>query len=198
MHELPLQDGIKKIIEITKNLKKEKPVVLIGIAGGSGSGKGHVAKILSQKLKGKILSMDDYYLGIDKVKNGNFDSPKALDLKMLKEHLSCLKQGKAVKKPVYDFKIRKRIGFVRFEPSKVMILEGLFALHKLLRNELDLKIWVEASEKTRLKRRIERDVKERSRSKESVVAQWKTWVQPMFKKFVEPQKKHADIIIINE
>ncbi len=196
--ELSLQDGIEKIVEIVNHMRKEKPVILIGIAGGSGSGKGYVAKILSRKLKAEILSLDDYYLGIDKVKDGNFDSPKALDLETLREHLSRLKRGKAVKRPIYDFRIHKRIGFARFEPSKVMILEGLFALHDLLKDELDLKVWVEASEETRLKRRIERDVKERGRTEESVVAQWKTWVQPMFKKFVEPQRKRADIVIINE
>lgn len=190
-----INSGIK---EIERKLKvfKRKPVV-IGIAGGSGSGKSYIAHLLSQQYKAKILSMDDYYIGIENMKEKNFDIPEAIDLKLLKYHLISLHQRKRIKKPLYDFKTHKRKGYEWFKPSRIIILEGLFSLHESLRDKIDIGIFIDAPENTRLKRRIKRDIKERGRKKKDIIHQWYQTVKPMYKKYVEPQKRTADIVILN-
>ncbi|MCD6500799.1 uridine kinase [bacterium] len=168
-----LKQGINKIIDSIKELiEKGKGVVIIGIAGGSGSGKGYVAVAISKATGAKIFLMDDYYIGIDKMKDRNFDCPSAFEMSLLKKHLKLLKKGKVIRKPVYNFVIRKRVRYESYFPSKVIIVEGLFALNRALRGELDLKVFVEAPEKLRLQRRMNRDIKERGRTKESVLWQW--------------------------
>ena len=184
---------VNKVKKRINKLKREKRVVIVGIAGGSSSGKTYLAK----KLNEEILSMDDYFKGIKYIKDNNFDKPSALDLNLLRKHLIKLRDNKNIKKPVYDFKTHSRIGYEIFKPSKVIILEGLYALHKKIVDLIDLKIFVDSSEKTRLKRRIKRDVKFRGRTKKSVVKQWNESVEKMFREYILPTKKYADIIIKN-
>ncbi|MDI6591945.1 MAG: uridine kinase [Patescibacteria group bacterium] len=193
-----LKEGIEEIKNLVNKLRKRKSVVIIGIAGGSGSGKMYLAKKVAKKVKGKILSIDDYYLGIDKMKDENFDKPEAIDFDLFKEHLKLLRKGKEIKKPIYDFKTHRRIGYEKYSPLNIIIIEGLFTFRKNLRKEMDVKVFVEASEKTRFERRIKRDIKERKRTKESVIEQWQKFTKPMHKIYVEPQKKYADLIIIND
>lgn len=185
--------NINKVKKRINELKKEKKIVIIGIAGGSSSGKTYLAK----KLNEEILSMDDYFKGIKYIKDGNFDKPSALDLNLLRKQLIKLRNNKNIKKPVYDFKTHSRIGYEIFKPSKVIILDGLYALHKKIADLIDLKIFVDSSEKSRLERRIKRDVKFRGRTKESVIKQWNESVEKMFKLYILPTKKYADIVIKN-
>ncbi len=188
---MDFKEGILEIKKKIKELLKEKKIIFIGICGGSASGK----TFLAEKLPGQILSMDNYYIGINNMKNNNFDHPSALDLHLLKKNLQDLKQRKTIEKPIYDFKTHSRIGYEPFKlKGKVLIVEGLFALNNIIKDELDLKIFLDVSEKIRLERRIDRDVKERGRTKESVLQQW-IQVEEMYNKFVLLTKANVDIII---
>ncbi len=179
------------ISEVEKAISKiKKKVIIIGIAGGSASGKTTVARLL----KGKILSMDDYYKGINDMEDNNFDDPKSQDLDLLREHLIKLKNSETIKKPIYDFKTHSRIGYEEFKPAKLIIVEGLFALNEKIRDLLDIKVFIECKEDERFRRRMERDISERGRTEESVIKQWNETVEPMFKKFVLGSKKDAIII----
>ena len=181
---------------------------LIGIVGGSGSGKTSVAKALFQKLKEEgvsptLLDLDAYYNPKEVNKNKfapdpiNYDHPKALDAELMANHLSQLKLGQAIQKPLYDFTVSDRKGWdAPMSAKEVVILEGLllFALPEI-RNQLDVKVFVETDPDIRLIRRLNRDMNERKRTFESVIRQYEFSVRPMHLEFVEPSKRWADIII---
>lgn len=190
---MDFKGGVMEIKKRIKEILKEKKLVFIGIAGGSASGKTWVAEHLS----GQILSMDSYYIGINNMRDNNFDHPSALDLHLLKKNLQDLKDRKTIEKPIYDFKTHSRIGYELFKlKNKVLIVEGLFSLNEILKDELDLKVFIDVPEKIRLERRINRDVNERGRTKESVLQQW-IQVEEMYKKFILPTKENADVVINN-
>jgi len=191
-----VDEGITRAIDLIHTLHRTP--VLIGIAGGSCAGKTLIAQQIATRVDGTILPLDDYYVGIDHIPDNNFDHPSAMELTLLKHHLHLLKQGKPIHKPIYDFVTHKRVGYHLFTPSNVIITEGLYALHQMFRNILDIKIYVEAHTATRLARRLARDMSERGRTRESVLRQWYTTVLPMHKTYVIHQKPHADIIIIND
>jgi uridine kinase len=192
--QLSFTEGLKKAKEKINELKKKKQVVLVAIAGSSCSGK----SLFARKLGEKTISMDDYYLGIDLMKNkDNFDEPSAMDLKLLKRHLLKLKKGESVEKPLYDFKTHKRKGFEELCSPQVLVVEGLFVLHPLLVDLFDLRIWIEASERKRLQRRLKRDTKERGWKRKEILAQWSKTVQPMYLLHVAPTKKKADLVVKN-
>jgi uridine kinase len=186
---------------------KEK-TLLLGIVGGSGSGKTSIAQELLRRLKeeGKdalLLDMDAYYAPLEVVKarfHGgpiNWDHPHAFDLELMASHLAALGQGQAIRKPIYDFKTSDRIGWEEpLQPGPVVILEGLllFALPEL-RAQMDVKIFVDTDADIRILRRIQRDTSERGRSIESVIDQYLNSVRPMHLEFVEPSKRWADLIV---
>ncbi|USN45850.1 MAG: uridine kinase [Candidatus Woesearchaeota archaeon] len=197
--ELSLLEALKEVPCRVADLLATKNIVLIGLSGGSGSGKGFVARHLKEKIPDcAVLSMDDYYFGKEKITDGNFDKPESLDLKLLVSQLQQLKQGKNIQKPEYDFVTSSRNGEVNYAPSKVILLEGLFALIPEVAKELDLKLLVVAKEPLRYVRRCSRDQKTRGRSKESIALQWKTFAEPMFQLHKTKQEEQADIIIKNE
>lgn len=181
---------------------------LIGIVGGSGSGKTSVAKALSQKLTEEgvtptLLDLDAYYNPKEVNKNKfdpdpiNYDHPKALDVELMAKHLYELKQGRTIEKPLYDFTVSDRKGWdTPMVAEEVVILEGLllFALPEI-RSQLDVKVFVDTDSDIRLIRRLNRDMKERKRTFESVIRQYEFSVRPMHLEFVEPSKRWADIII---
>jgi uridine kinase len=182
-----------------------KHPLIIGIAGGTGSGKTTVTtKILERLDLGKVvlLQHDSYYKDISAF-NGtppeeiNFDHPDALETSLLIEHLQELRQWKSVQQPVYDFTTYQRSKKSKpVESRNIVIIEGiLIFVEKKLRNLMDIKIFVDTDADERLLRRLKRDLLERGRSIESVMHQYVTTVKPMHLEFVEPSKRWADVII---
>ncbi len=182
-----------------------KPTI-IGIAGGTASGKTTIAKRLyaeaSKNGSVSLIRLDDYYFNMDKVirsKTGklNYDHPDSYDIDYIMEHLNKLKEGHAINKPIYDFVTHSRMSVYEVvEPSNIIIVEGImaFALDKLL-PLYDIKIFVDTADDIRFIRRLIRDMNDRGRTLESVVDQYMDTVRPMHHAFVEPSKKYSDIII---
>ena len=176
--------------------------LIVGVGGGSCSGKSTVAFALTEHLAdGAVLLMDDYYrshtVGAEQF-DVNFDKPGALDLDLLRSHLEAIRGGGTVRKPLYDFETHRREGFEMFKASRVTILDGLFALHESVRAHLDFGIFVDCSDGERLRRRIARDSAERGRSRASIVHQYETTVRPMHELYVEVTRARADLIVPNE
>lgn len=179
--------------------------VLIGVAGGTGSGKTSVTKAISEKL-GKdsilIIEQDAYYKdqsdkSFEERLKTNYDHPLAFDTDLLIEHLNKLLRYEPIDKPVYDYKRHTRSKeVIRLEPKEVIILEGILVLEdERLRNLMDIKVYVDTDADIRIIRRIVRDIRERGRTLESVIDQYINVVRPMHNQFVEPTKRYADIII---
>lgn len=181
-----------------------KEAIVIGVAGGSASGKTTVATRLKEEFKNdvELLCHDSYYLAHDdmpfeeRVKI-NYDHPNAFDTERFIDDIKKLKKGISVESPVYSYSNHNRTNeTVHVRATKVIIVEGfLIYENKELRDLMDIKIFVDADADERLIRRIMRDVKERGRSLDSVISQYITTVKPMHEQFVEPSKKYADIII---
>ncbi len=181
-----------------------KEVIVIGVAGGSASGKTTVAARLKEEFSDNVelICHDSYYLAHDdmpfeeRVKI-NYDHPNAFDTERMLKDIRSLKQGIAIDCPVYSYSEHNRTQeTVHIKATKVIIIEGFLIFeNKELRDLMDIKIFVDTDADERLVRRILRDVKERGRSLESVITQYINTVKPMHEQFVEPTKKHADIII---
>jgi uridine kinase len=178
--------------------------LIVGIAGGTGSGKTTLAEKLLKTFSehAVLLNQDDYYkdlshLSEEERANQNFDHPQSIDFELLKRHLLLLKDNQPVEVPIYNFCTHSRETFTHtVNPAKIILLEGilLFAVPEI-RDLCDLKIFVETDDDIRLLRRIERDLNERDRDFKSVRDQYMTTVKPMHDAFVEPSKRFADIII---
>lgn len=182
-----------------------KDCIIIGVAGGSGSGKTTVANNLVKAFKAEdavLVEQDAYYrellnMSIEEKANVNFDHPDSIEFELLRKHLEMLKEGKTIDRPIYDFTTHSRKeGAVRINSSKIIIIEGIliFAVPEI-RELLDVKIFVDTDADEMVLRRIERDMNERGRSFESVKNQYLTTVKPMFLEFCEPSKRYADVII---
>ncbi|MBO7548962.1 MAG: uridine kinase [Clostridia bacterium] len=179
-------------------------MLIIGIAGGSGSGKSTIARRLVEEFGDKVtvLRHDDYYkahhdITYEERTRINYDCPEAFDTDLMAEHLRLLREGRAVDCPVYDYTVHDRSDEVRrVEPNSVLIIDGILVLaEKQLRDLMDIKIFVDTDADVRIIRRIIRDVRDRQRTLESVVNQYLGTVKPMHEMYVEPSKKFADIII---
>lgn len=181
-----------------------KTPLIIGIAGGTGSGKTTLANNIIRRFGDRIaiLRHDDYYknhdsLSYDERARLNYDHPDAFDDALLKEHIRSLAEGKEIDSPTYDYKLHNRSSLTRrVSPRPVILIEGIliFASDEI-RDQLALKIFVDTASDVRILRRIMRDVKERARTLDSVVGQYLTQVKPMHDAFVEPSKKYADVIV---
>lgn len=177
--------------------------LLVGIAGGSGSGKTTVADAVAEALpEVALLQHDAYYrdrrdLDFEERTRLNYDHPDSLETELLIEHLDLLTQGIPIERPVYDFSVHLRSDeVVRIEPASIIVVEGILVLaDKDLRDRLDLKIYVDTDPDLRLARRLERDITERGRTVDSVLKQYFETVRPMHLEFVEPSKRYADLII---
>jgi uridine kinase len=179
--------------------------LVVGIAGGTASGKTTVARKVREALAGAkvaFLDQDSYYrdlpdLSLEDRMEVNFDHPDAFDTELLVRHLHELKAGRRVDKPVYDFvQYSREPRTVAVEPGELLLVEGILVLHlEQIRNLLDVRIFVDAEDDVRIIRRLTRDIKERGRHFDHVVAQYFRHVRPMHMGFVEPSKRHADIIV---
>ncbi|QPC46985.1 uridine kinase [Mangrovibacillus cuniculi] len=181
-----------------------KPVV-IGVAGGSGSGKTSVTKAIYEQFKGHSILMieQDYYykdqthLPLEERLKTNYDHPLAFDNDLLLEHIESLLRHEPVEKPTYDYTLHTRSSeTIPVDPKDVIILEGILILEdERLRNLMDMKLYVDTDADLRIIRRMLRDIKERGRTIESVIEQYISVVRPMHNQFIEPTKRYADIII---
>ncbi|GEL14281.1 uridine kinase [Pediococcus cellicola] len=184
---------------------QEKRPILIGVTGGSGSGKTTVSRKIYQNLSGHsimTLQQDSYYkdqsnMTMQERAAVNYDHPLAFDTDLLIEQLKQLLNYQAVEKPVYDYtKLTRSQETIHQEPRDVIILEGILILDdERLRNLMDIKVYVDTDDDIRIIRRIERDIKERGRTLDSVITQYLATVKPMFHQFVEPTKRYADLIV---
>lgn len=179
-------------------------VLIIGIAGGTGSGKTTLAENIIEHFGDRIsiLRHDDYYKAHDDMSyeersHLNYDHPDAFDTPLLADHLMRLRRGEDIDSPTYDYTVHNRSSEVRrVKASPVVLLEGILIFaDEAITSQLDLKIFVDTDADVRILRRIVRDVKERARTLESVVTQYLTTVKPMHEAFVEPSKKRADLIV---
>ncbi|MCD2478282.1 uridine kinase [Mammaliicoccus lentus] len=178
---------------------------IIGIAGGSGSGKTSVTSEIMKDLDGysvALIEQDYYYkdqshMSFEDRLKTNYDHPFAFDNERLVNDLKNLKEGNVIEVPTYDYSNHTRSDkTIRFEPKDVIILEGIFALeNEDLRDLMDVKIYVDTDADLRILRRLTRDIKERGRTMDSVIGQYLSVVRPMHIQFIEPTKKYADIII---
>lgn len=179
--------------------------MVVGIAGGTASGKTTVARKIHEALSPSrvaFIDQDAYYrdlkhLTLDERREVNFDHPDAFDTDLLVSHLRKLKGGQAIAKPVYDFVTSTRgKRTTPVKPAEIILIEGIMVLHtEAIRRELDLKIFVETEDDVRIIRRLTRDIKERGRDFDHVVTQYFRHVRPMHMGFVEPSKRYADIIV---
>ena len=186
----------------TKN--RERPY-LIGISGGSGGGKTSVSNILYKCLGIEnclLFSMDTYYKNLtpeqeENLNNYNFDTPDALDLDLLSEHLSHLMKWESIDMPTYDFNTNKRQKeTIHLKPNKFIIFEGILAFHdKRMRDLMDLKLFIDLDDDIKLSRRIYRDIISRGRKMETIIERYHKFVKPAYNTFIKPTKQYADIII---
>ena len=182
----------------------KKNFLVIGIAGGTGSGKTTLMKNIIERFGDvvTVLSHDNYYRRHDELTYEqrckiNYDEPAALETDLMARHLDLLRQGQSIECPVYDFTQHNRSNeTVTVVPKSVIIVEGILIFeNEPLRNLMDIKIFVDTDADVRLCRRIKRDVNKRGRTLESVLTQYQETVKPMHEKYVEPSKKYADIVV---
>ncbi|MEM1331918.1 MAG: uridine kinase [Actinomycetota bacterium] len=178
---------------------------LIGVAGGSSSGKTTISERLVE-LTGEAhlsrIELDSYYLDrseqpLEERKLANYDHPDAFDWALLNDHLAALSNGASVPVPIYDYAVHNRSGDTReVDAKRIIVVDGILVLwDRQLRERFDLKIYVDTDADLRLIRRLSRDVAERGRTVDSVIAQYLTTVKPAHDRFIEPSKRHADVII---
>jgi uridine kinase len=183
-------------------------MLVIGIAGGTGSGKTTVVNQIIDELPENevcVISQDSYYKSTDSLTYEerikiNFDHPRAIDFELLETHLSNLKRGEIIQQPVYSFVTHNRTkDHIETHPRKVVIIEGILIFNsKKLLDLFDIKIFVHADADERLIRRVRRDIKERGRDIDEVLDRYKNTLKPMHQQFIEPTKSFADIIIPND
>jgi len=189
----------------TKKSNESKPPIIVGISGGTGSGKTTIAKKILKVFDTDnvlLIQHDSYYRDRSHLPSKerariNYDHPDALETSLLAEHLRQLSVGQAVEVPIYDFSTHtRRPGYRCAEPCKVILVEGVLILtDPELRELFDIKIFVDTDADIRFVRRMERDITERVRTRESVVRQYLETVRPMHLEFVEPSRRYADVIV---
>ena len=179
-------------------------VYVIGIAGGSGSGKSTYAARLREQFPDSValISCDNYYrahddISLEERRLLNYDAPESLEFDLMVTHLQALKRGEAVDCPVYDFTLHNRSDKVlHIDPKPVILVDGILILSDpALRETFDLRIYVETDADERILRRARRDMEVRGREIDDIMAQYLTTVKPMHEQYVEPSKKHADLIL---
>lgn len=186
-------------------MPSDKTPLVIGVAGGTGSGKTTIANVILERVgpeRVAYLPHDAYYKDLSGLpekqrKAVNFDHPNSLDNQLMSEHIQALKRGETIYLPVYDFTTDSRTKeTIAVDPQPVIIVEGILIFAEPdLRDEMDIKIFVDTDADVRFIRRLQRDIEERGRTVESVIHQYQSTVRPMHLEFVEPSKRYADVII---
>ncbi|WP_284013993.1 uridine kinase [Halobaculum litoreum] len=180
------------------------PSFVVGIAGGTGAGKTTVSRLITESVSDSVtrIPLDNYYrdlshLELAEREQVNYDHPEAFEWDLLRDHLETLLSGGDVEMPQYDFEVHNRKPeTLTVEPTDVIVVEGILALYdEAINDMLDLRLYVETDADVRILRRIERDVVQRGRDLEGVIDQYLSTVKPMHEQFIEPTKKHADLII---
>lgn len=178
--------------------------IIIGIAGGTGSGKTCVTKAIQQGVADHItvIAQDAYYrdfsdLSFEQRIEINYDHPNSIDMDLLIEHLKSLKNSVPIEQPIYDFKTHSRLDeTTKVLPNSIIVIEGILIFgSEKLRKLMDIKIFVDTDSDVRILRRIERDIAERGRTLESIIQRYRSMVRPMHIRFVEPTKSFADVIV---
>ncbi|MCT1175913.1 uridine kinase [Pediococcus pentosaceus] len=183
---------------------KNSPII-IGVTGGSGSGKTTVSQKILEELHGhsiSIIQQDSYYKDqaektMEERREVNYDHPLAFDADLLYEHLKMLKNNQKIEVPIYDYKISTRSSeVIEQDSTDVIILEGILILaDERIRDMLDIKVYVDTDDDIRIIRRIRRDMEQRARTLDSIINQYLTGVKPMYHQFIEPTKRYADVIV---
>ena len=177
---------------------------LVGVAGGTGSGKSTIVRGLVDRVGGTVIDLDAYYhdrSGLPATERNriNYDDPAAIDAALLVRQLTLLARGESVRKPVYSFETHTRTGVQVVAPARLVIVEGLFTLWwESVRSLLNVKVFVDAAPDLRLIRRISRDIAERGRTLDQVLEQYLGTVRPMHDRYVEPTRMHADLVVTND
>lgn len=178
--------------------------LVIGIAGASGSGKTYLAGRISKKFNGSsVINQDSYYLPQPNIpKNDrsklNFDVPSMIDWVLLRSHLLSVKKNKSISVPVYSFKHHSRLRKTKkLNPGRLVIVEGIFVFNEFIRDIFDFKIFLDPDPKLCLRRRLKRDIQERGRTKKYSLNQYYSTTLPGYRKYIQPTKRHADIILKN-
>lgn len=199
-----IPDYILSQLDLNKNRLNTVPY-FVGICGASGSGKTFIANIIKEVLETEsmskndisIISQDSYYIG--GTNSTNYDIPQSIDFDRLHNDLVLLNKGEVVQLPIYDFTIHKRLdNTIPFNPTRIIIVEGILIFNDIIRNFFHLKVFVEASIPTQIFRRISRDVYERNRDLKDVNTRYEQHVWPSYEKYVGPSRQYADIIINNQ
>ncbi len=206
---IPFEQAIGAIEEELLEISTSRKIILIGLAGGSASGKSTLAKNLEEHFPLMLnLALDHYYLGKDDMPDRkNYDHPNCLELSLLKKHLVLLHQGQSIQRPDYRFAISQRVRYTTVLPASLVLVEGLFALHENLRPHLDFSVFVDASTPCRLARRIHRDIAEGRRMigeegentvRDKIRGYWERYAEPMYQEHIAPTKEYADLVVLNE
>lgn len=204
-----LEEGITRLAELVREkISQQREPVIVEIAGGSASGKtSAVAAKLKEMFEEEavIFSMDDYYRGKtfmeEEAQKGNmlnWDQPEALNLPLLREHLSELKSGKLIQKPIYSFKTGEPTAIEELQPRRVIIIEGLFAIDEMIKDKGDVKAFIDIGTHGRILRRLLRDIERTGQRPVDILDYFAEVVEPMHEKYIESTKRNADIIISNE
>jgi uridine kinase len=174
--------------------------LVVGVAGGTASGKSTLARAAATALGARVLTHDRYYLNAPNPRGHDFDRPEALETSLLAEHLAALRRGEAVEVPVYDFAHHRRADHTeRIEPGDVLVVEGILVLAEpTLASQLDLAVYVECADDIRLARRIRRDIRERGREWQSVLDQWFATVRPAHMRHLPGSRARADLFLNGE
>ncbi|HCF93852.1 MAG TPA: uridine kinase [Verrucomicrobia bacterium] len=195
---IPLAE-LSEIIRQADRFRPDSGMFLVGIAGGSCSGKTFLCRQLAERLPKTptVFSLDQYYWGSACALLTNFDEPDALDWALILDHLRAMLEGRTIDQPVYDFTTHRRSGTRPLSPTTTILVEGLYALHPRIRPSLHLAIFVDCPIDTAWQRRRTRDTEERGRSPEDVDRQFREQVLPMYLQHIAPQQAHADLIVAN-
>jgi predicted adenylyl cyclase CyaB len=207
--EYGLEEGVAQLVSMAREkVSQRKGPIIIEVAGGSASGKTSAVAAKLKEIFGEeamIVAMDDYYRGktfmeteAQKGNVLNWDQPEALNLPLLREHLSELKTGRSIQKPIYSFKTGEPTGTEELQPCRVIIVEGLFALDEVMKDEGDVKVFVEIGTHGRILRRLLRDIERTGQKPADILGFFAEVVEPMHEKYVASTKRNADIIVINE